>query len=116
MTYTGSSAGPFAWQLGNPLAQAVIEDLAREFGFTGTSQCNTGAQQRSQKRAANFAGMWAEAIGAASLPLDIEEQDAQYTLVADVPGLQKSDLKVIISNVESSILPEISAVRQCMLL
>lgn len=37
--------------------------------------------------------MWAEAVGAASLPLDIEDQDAQYTLIADVPGLQKSDLK-----------------------
>lgn len=30
------------------------------------------------------------------LPVDIEEQESQYVLIADIPGLSKADLKVFL--------------------
>jgi len=37
------------------------------------------------------------------LPVDLEEGEASYTLTADVPGLQKSDLKITVNQKDRSL-------------
>lgn len=63
---------------------ATLEDLAREFAHSSNN--------KGQK--SNFQGTWANMVNQASLPLDVEEQESQYVITADVPGLLQSDLKV----------------------
>lgn len=69
------------------MAQASLEDLAREFGFSMNSECGPATSQKARNA-------WSEFVGQASFPVDFEERDGDYLLTADVPGLQKADLKV----------------------
>ena len=55
----------------------MIQEFAKQFGPQSTnSSCASGPSYNS------------------GLLVDFEEQADQYLLIADVPGLQKSDLKV----------------------
>ena len=75
-------AGPSAIQLEN-----MIKEFARQFG---NSPYSAGAPGPS-------------GAPAAYLPMDIEEQAAQYLLTADIPGLQKSDLKISVNQTDKTL-------------
>ena len=67
--------------------EAIIKEFARQFG--NSSSRNTAASPGAP---------------AGYLATDLEEQASQYTLTADVPGLQKTDLKVRTISITESVI------------
>lgn len=70
--------GPFMMGSDAMMAGAALADLARKF----------------QTRANGFGGPNIDMAQQIPLFVDMQEDEQQYILTADVPGLQKSDLKV----------------------
>lgn len=70
---------------------AQLEEMMQEFARQFGNSRNVNGMPRSGERPTAY------------LPMDMEEQEAQYILTADIPGLQKADLKV--SVMASSCIP-----------
>ena len=92
----GLPTGPFVqWNVTPEMANAAAKSFAefmREFQGGPNPWGNPAGQRRPDGRQQQ--NPWKEAMNAATLPLDVEEQSASYVVSADVPGLQKADLKV----------------------
>ena len=86
------ASGPFGYalkQFSREMAAAAAAAAANPSSFPGSFQQQQ--QQKGQPMGGDWAKMWTDMRQA--IPVDLEEEGDKYTLTADVPGLQKSDLK-----------------------
>ena len=83
------AGGPSAVQL-----EEMIKEFARQFGNSPYSGATSGSGNSSGSSSSAPAGY---------LPIDLEEQETYYTLTADVPGLQKADLKISVNQNERTL-------------
>ena len=87
--FNNMAAGPSAVQL-----EEMIKEFARQFGNSPYSGATSGSGNSSGSSSSAPAGY---------LPIDLEEQETYYTLTADVPGLQKADLKISVNQNERTL-------------
>ena len=90
-----STAEPQVWDLASGPFGYALKQFSREMAAAAAAAAaNPGSlqqQQKGQPMGGDWAKMWTDTRQA--IPVDLEEEADKYTLTADVPGLQKSDLK-----------------------